>query len=132
MACENAIGEGHKQYYMLLSELLILNPKLLKKNDTRFSAQLTFILFNEETIDKEDLVCKLLESNENNLKTRVEVIGYTKSLLDLDPKLVATNKILSELKALDNLNYSELMRKVNVKHVMNMYHSGETKFARRI
>lgn len=132
VACENALGENYSEYYEVLSELLVLNPNLLKENDTRFSAQLTFILFNDETKDKPQLVNELLESNENRLKTKTEVIEHTKKLLDMDPEFIVTDKIIAELKKIDDPNYTELMRKVNTKYEMKMYFSGETTFRRRI
>jgi len=125
------VGKEAKQFYLLLSELLILNPKILK-NDTRFSAQLTLILFDDRIENKVSLLCNLIDENEYNLKTNVEVIDYTKSLLMLDPQLEKTKAIIAELRNLGDADYNQIMRKVKIKHSMKLYYSDESYIPRRV
>ncbi|MCF2143221.1 MAG: hypothetical protein K9W42_05925 [Candidatus Heimdallarchaeota archaeon] len=132
LACEKVLGKEAKQIYFLLSELLILNPRILKKNDTRFSAQLTLILFDDKIEDKVSLICQLIDENEYNLKTNIEVIDLTKSLLELDPDLEKTKAVINELKNMGDPNYSQIMRKVDIKHSMKLYFMGESYTPRRI
>jgi len=112
LACEQALGERSKGFHHLLSELLLLNPHAFDKNDERFTAQFTIILFDNSFENKIGLICSLIDENECNLKTKLEVINHAKSLLGLDPGLEYTRKILNELKELGDLQYKPIKERV--------------------
>ena len=120
IACAEVVGDYTNQYYNLLSNLLIMNPHLLKDDDTRLTAQLTSILFSEEVEDKAHLVCCIVESIDT--KSDDKFVKQVKLLLEIDPVLDTTKQIIDKLKALPDTNYSEIMRKVNIhKHEMKLY-----------
>ncbi len=132
IACINALGDGAEQYYNILSQLLILNPEFVQKNDKRLSAKISSLLFNETIKDKVHLICLFLENDKMERDFTQSEIDYTKLLLETDPELNTTNKIISCLKELPNPNYSEIMRKVPIKHSQKLYYQGETGSRRRI
>ncbi len=113
-ACVKVLGENAEQYYNILSYLLILNPKFVRKNDKRLSAKITSLLFNETIKDKVHLICLLIENDKMERVFNQSEIEYTKLLLKTDTELSTTNKIISCLKELLNQNYSEIMIKVPV------------------
>ena len=122
IACAEVVGDNNNQYYDILSNLLIKNPNLLKEDDTRFSAQLTSILFSEETEDKAHLICRIIETVD--AKSTDKYVKQAKLLLEIDPVLDVTKQILEKLKSMPDPNYSEIMRKVNIKHEMKIYRNG--------
>lgn len=131
MACAEVVGDYTNQYYDLLSNLLIMNPHLLKEDDTRLTAQLTSILFSEEVEDKAHLICSIIETIDT--KSDDKFVKQAKLLLEIDPVLDTTKQIIDKLKALPDTNYSEIMRKVNVhKHEMKLYRRGSGYTKRRI
>jgi hypothetical protein len=119
IACEEVVGTETNQYYSILSDLLIMNPHLLKDDDTRLSAQLTSILFSEEVEDKAHLICSIIETFD--LQSKDKYVEQAKSLLEIDPVLEITKQIIEKLKNLPDPNYSEIMRKVNIKHELKLY-----------
>ena len=131
IACAEVVGDYTNQYYDLLSNLLIMNPHLLKEDDTRLTAQLTSILFSEEVEDKAHLICSIIESIDT--KSDDIFVKQAKLLLEIDPVLDTTKQIIDKLKALPDTNYSEIMRKVNIhKHEMKLYRKGSGYVKRRI
>ncbi|NHJ38897.1 MAG: hypothetical protein FK731_02610, partial [Asgard group archaeon] len=116
IACNEILGEDYDQFYNVLSNILILNPKFVKENDPRLSAKVTSILFNDKLIDKVHIICEYLENPELNINFSPTEIDYTKILLDMDPELINTSDIIKFLKHLPNPNYSEIMKKVPIKH----------------
>ena len=131
IACAEVVGDYTNQYYDLLSNLLIMNPHLLKDDDTRLTAQLTSILFSEEVEDKAHLICSIIESIDT--KSDDIFVKQAKLLLEIDPVLDTTKQIIDKLKALPDTNYSEIMRKVNIhKHEMKLYRKGSGYVKRRI
>ncbi len=131
IACAEVVGDYTNQYYDLLSNLLIMNPHLLKKDDTRLTAQLTSILFSEEVEDKAHLICSIIETIDT--KSDDKFVKQVKFLLEIDPVLDTTKQIIDKLKALPDTNYSEIMRKVNIhKHEMKLYRSRDAYAKRRI
>lgn len=115
-ACFNVLGDGAEQYYNILSQLLILNPQFVQKNDKRLSAKISSLLFNDNIQDKVHLICLLIENDGmDQFFTRAD-IDNTKSLLKIDPELSTTNKIISYLKALSGQQYSEIIQKVPINH----------------
>lgn len=131
IACAEVVGDYTNQYYNLLSNLLIMNPHLLKDDDTRLTAQLTSILFSEEVEDKAHLICSIIESIDT--KSDDIFVKQAKLLLEIDPVLDTTKQIIDKLKALPDTNYSEIMRKVNIhKHEMKLYRKGSGYVKRRI
>jgi len=131
IACAEVVGDYTNQYYDLLSNLLIMNPHLLKEDDTRLTAQLTSILFSEEVEDKAHLICSIIETID--AKSDDKFMIQVKLLLEIDPVLDTTKQIIDKLKALPDTNYSEIMRKVNIhKHEMKLYRKGSGYVKRRI
>lgn len=122
IACAEIVGDETNQYYDILSEMLIMNPHLLKKDDTRLSAQFTSILFSEEVEDKAHLICSIIETIDN--KSEDKYVKQAKLLLEIDPVLEITKQIVDKLKTFPNPNYSEIMRKVNI-------HKDEVRIIRR-
>jgi len=116
IACINALGDGAEQYYGILSQLLILNPEFVQKNDKRLSAKISSLLFDDYIRDKVHLICLLIENDEMDQIFSRSDIDNTKLLLKIDPELISTNKIISYLKALSGQNYSEIIRKVPIEH----------------
>ena len=113
-ACFKILGNDFEQHYNLLSQLLILNPQFVQKNDKRLSAQISSLLFNEDIQDKVHLICLLIENDEmDQIFTRSD-IDNAKLLLNTDPDLNSTNKIIAYLKLLTDQNYSEIIRKVPI------------------
>ena len=131
-ACFDILGKDFEQYYNILSHLLILNPHLVRENDKRLSAKITSLLFNEEIKDKVHLICSFIENNELEFDFSKSEIEYTKLLLEADPELFNTSKIITYLKELPDPNYSEIMRKVPIKYSGKLYYQGETRTPRRI
>jgi len=129
IACAEIIGDDTNQYYEILSNLLIMNPQLLKKGDTRLSAQFTSILFSDEVDDKAHLICSIIETIDD--KSNDKYVEQAKQLLEIDPVLDITKQIIDKLKSLPDPNYSEIMRKVNIKHEMKMYRKGYASPTRR-
>jgi hypothetical protein len=132
LACFEILGEDISQYYNVLSNLLILNPHLIRENDKRLSAKITSILFDKELIDKPHLICDYLNNAEFSVDFSLIEIDYTKILLDMDPELIITEKIVEFLKQLPDQNYSEIMRKVPIKRELKLYRHREGYFKRRI
>lgn len=66
-ACIEVVGEKNEEYYQLLSNLLLLNYSFIQKNDSRLSAKVTAILFDDEFIDKSHLICEFIENAELNI-----------------------------------------------------------------
>ena len=122
IACAEIVGDETNQYYDILSEMLIMNPHLLKKDDTRLSAQLTSILFNDEIEDKAHLICRIIETIDT--KSSDKFVENAKHLLEIDPVLEVTKQIIDKLKTFSDPNYSEIMRKVNIKQEMKIYRRG--------
>ncbi|MCF2143220.1 MAG: hypothetical protein K9W42_05920 [Candidatus Heimdallarchaeota archaeon] len=132
IACEKVIDEKPEAYHQLLSKLLLLNPRTIKRNDTRFTAQVTAILYDENIEDKVSLLCNLIDVSEYNKKTKMQEIKYAKTLLELDPTLENTKAIVKELKNMGDSEYEEILRKVNTdKLPIKHYTSGETVIPRR-
>ena len=119
IACTEVVGDSTNQYYNILSNLLIMNPQLLKKNDTRLSAQFTSILFSDEAEDKAHLICSIIETIDK--ETKDQYVEQAKHLLEIDPVLDVTKQIIDKLKTLPDPNYSEIMRKVNIKNEIKLY-----------
>lgn len=125
-ACLEILGKDSEKYYNILSHLLILNPQLINNNDKRLSAKITSLLFNAEIKDKVHLICLFIENNNLEFNFSRSDIGYTKMLLEIDPKLFNTERIISYIKTLPDPNYSEIMRKVPIKYSQKLYYQGET------
>ncbi|MCE7745124.1 MAG: hypothetical protein GPJ52_08335 [Candidatus Heimdallarchaeota archaeon] len=131
IACAEVVGDNTNQYYNLLSNLLIMNPHLLKEDDTRFTAQFTSILFSEEVEDKAHLICSVIETIDT--KSEDKYVKQAKLLLEIDPVLEITKQIIDKLKSLPDTNYSKIMRKVNIhKHEMKIFRRGSGYTKRRI
>ncbi|MBY8993934.1 MAG: hypothetical protein KGD59_05240 [Candidatus Heimdallarchaeota archaeon] len=131
IACAEVVGDYTNQYYNLLSNLLIMNPHLLKEDDTRLTAQLTSILFSEEVEDKAHLICSIIETIDT--KSDDKFVKQAKLLLEIDPVLDTTKQIIDKLKTLPDTNYSEIMRKVNIhKHEMKIFRRGYGYTKRRV
>lgn len=131
IACFEVLGYNAEQYYNILSQLLILNPQFVRKNDKRLSAKITSLLFNETIKDKVHLICLFLENDKIERDFSQSEIEYTKLLLDIDPELSITNKVISYLKELPDPNYSEIMRKVPIKRSKKLYYLGESGLRRQ-
>jgi hypothetical protein len=131
-ACNEIMGEDFGQYYNVLSNILILNHNLVKQNDSRLSAKVTSILFDEELEDKVHIICEFLENPELNINYSPTEIDYTKILLEMDPELLNTSEIITFLKHLPKTNYSEIMKKVPIKHELKLYRHREGYVKRRI
>ena len=97
-ACKKVIGNEYMEYYNLLGNLLLLNYDLIKKSDQRLSAKVTAIIFDEELRDKSHLICLFLENSEMNVSFSTNDIENTKKLLELDPQLDNTQKIIDAIK----------------------------------
>lgn len=115
-ACFKILGNDFGQFYTILSHLLILNPQFVMKNDSRLSAKISSLFFNDDIQDKVHLICLLLENDKLDQIFTQSDIDYTKLLLDIDPELSSTNKIISYLKSLSGHKYSEIVQKVPIKH----------------
>ncbi len=122
IACAEIVGDETNQYYDILSDMLIMNPHLLKKDDTRLSAQLTSILFSEEVEDKAHLICRIIETIDT--KSEDKYVKQAKLLLEIDPVLEITKQIVDKLKSFPVPNYSEIMRKVNNKNELKIIRRG--------
>jgi hypothetical protein len=96
--CSDILGEDYKDYYEILSNLLLLNPEFLQKNDPRLSAKVTAILFDDELLEKPHLICQFIENSELNVKFTASDLDYTKQLLRKDPKLIIVSRIIETLK----------------------------------
>jgi len=132
IACEKVIDKKPEVYYHLLSELLLLNPRSIKRNDTRFTAQVTAILYDENIEDKVSLLCNLIDTSEYDQKTKLQEIENVKTLLELDPRLENTKAIVKELKNMGSSEYEEILRKINTNKLrIKHYASGETVIPRR-
>ena len=124
-ACAKTLGEDSSQYYNVLSHLLLLNPDFIKRNDARLSAKVTSILFDEKIQDKVNTICEYIENADWDFNFNQSEIDYTKVLLEMDPELITTHKIISILKEAPDKNYSEIMRKVDIKSEVKMYRNRE-------
>ncbi len=131
-ACVKVLGESAEQYYNILTHLLILNPEFVRKDDNRLSAKVTSLLFNKTIKDKVHLICLFIENDKMEGDFSQSEIEYTKLLLKTDRDLSTTSKIISYLKELPDPNYSEIMRKVPIKHSQKLYYQGETASRRQI
>ncbi len=129
-ACIEVVGKESSQYYTILSDLLIMNPQLLKDDDTRLTAQITSILFNNEAEDKSHLICRIIETYD--VQSKDKYVEQAKLLLKIDPVLDVTKQIIQKLKTLPDPSYSEIMRKVNIKHEMKLYRNRDGYVRRRI
>ena len=94
VACAEVAGDNNNQFYGLLSNLLIMNPHLLKEDDTRLTAQLTSILFSEEVEDKAHLICSIIETID--AKSDDKFVKQAKRLLEIDPVLDTTKQIIDK------------------------------------
>lgn len=115
IACFEVLRENAEQYYYILSHLLILNPQFVKKDDTRLSAKISSILFDENIQDKVHLICLLIENDGVDQFFSQSDIDFTKLLLNKDPELYSTSKIITYLKVKSDHKYSEIVQKVSVK-----------------
>jgi len=131
-ACYRVLGDNAVQYYDVLSQLIILNPQFVRKDDNRLSAKLSSLLFNDEFPDKVHHICVFLENDKLEQVFNQTEIKNTEILLRMDPELKITKEIISVLKELPDPNYSEIMRKVPIKHSQKLYYQGETGSRRRI
>ncbi|MGC9779403.1 MAG: hypothetical protein HZR80_09200 [Candidatus Heimdallarchaeota archaeon] len=131
-ACYIVIGEKYNEYYSLLSKLLILNPGIIKNNDPRFLAQFTMVLFDDEIKDKSHIICELIDYMDMNKVDKKNELNIARKLLDLDPVLNKTNKIITTLKKLPDPDYSKLMKKVAIKYQTQLYYNMEGYGKRRI
>ena len=122
IACAEIVGDETNQYYDILSDMLIMNPHLLKKDDTRLSAQFTSILFSDEVEDKAHLICSIIETIDT--KSEDKYVKQAKLLLEIDPVLEITKQIVDKLKSFPVPNYSEIMRKVNNKNELKIIRRG--------
>lgn len=122
IACAEIVGDETNQYYDILSDMLIMNPHLLKKDDTRLSAQLTSILFSEEVDDKVHLICSIIETIDS--KSEDKTVKQAKHLLEIDPVLDITKQIVEILRSFPVSDYSEIMRKVNIKNELKIIRRG--------
>ena len=131
-ACYEVLGDNAEQFYDVLSQLIILNPQFVRKDDNRLSAKLSSLLFNDGISDKVHQICVFLESDKlDKVFNKIE-IENTETLLRMDPELKITKEIIAVLKKLPDPNYSEIMRKVPIKHSQKLYYQGETGSRRRI
>lgn len=131
-ACKNILGEKSEPYYNILSNLVILNPEMIKEDDERLSAKITAILVNEKIKDKAHMMCLLIEDPELKYNFKEKDISYAKQLLEMDPELQNTKEIINDWKKQEDPNYSEIMRKVPLKYTQKLYYQGETRGRRRI
>ncbi|TET27793.1 MAG: hypothetical protein E3J70_11210 [Candidatus Heimdallarchaeota archaeon] len=93
-ACSEISRDNYKEFYEILSNLLLLNPEFIQKNDPRLSAKITAILFDDELLEKSHLICQFLENPDLDVKVTATELAYTKKLLRIDPELIITNKII--------------------------------------
>ncbi|NHJ49955.1 MAG: hypothetical protein FK733_19340 [Asgard group archaeon] len=96
-ACKLIAGEKHNEFYSLLRNLLLLNYQYAAKEDPRLSAKVTAILFDNGLKDKAHLICLYLENPEINIGFSKKETDNTKKLLNLDPELVSTQKIVENI-----------------------------------
>jgi hypothetical protein len=96
-ACKLIVGEKFSEYYDLLGDLLLLNYQFAEKEDPRLSAKITSILFDNGLRDKAHLICLYLENPEINVGFTDKEIKITKKLLNLDPELNMTQKIIDTI-----------------------------------
>ncbi|HUT82838.1 MAG TPA: hypothetical protein VMZ29_16700 [Candidatus Bathyarchaeia archaeon] len=122
-ACREILGEKYEQYYDLLSNLLLLNIDIIKRNDERLSAKVTSILFDDQITNKTHIICEYIEAADWNYNFRPSELENTKKLLELDPDLKTSTKIINHLREQSDQNYSEIMRKVDVKQEIKLYRS---------
>ena len=131
-ACNKVLDDNAEEYYDILSQLIILNPQFVRKDDNRLSAKLSSLLFNDGFPDKVHQICVFLENDKLDKVFNETEIKNTEALLRIDPELKITMKIIAVLKELPDPNYSEIMRKVPIKHSQKLYYQGETGSRRRI
>ncbi|MFW9922666.1 MAG: hypothetical protein ACFFDW_05165 [Candidatus Thorarchaeota archaeon] len=129
-ACNEIMGEKKAQYYEILSNLLLLNSKFIQKDDKRISAKVTRILIDKNIEDKSHLLCCLIESSEIE-DVNIAEINQLKKLLDLDPNLINTESIITLIKRFPNPNYTEIMRKVDIKNELKLYRNRDAPPSRR-
>jgi len=70
------------------------------------------ILFDDKIEDKVSLICQLIDENEYDLEK--------------------VKTVINELKNMGDPNYSQIMRKVDIKQSMKLYFTGESYTPRRI
>ncbi len=97
-ACLEIIGENYKEFYGLLGNLLLLNPDYVQKNDPRLTAKITAILFDDGLKDKPHLICQFIDNPKLNDEFNALEVSHTKKLLEIDPELVNTSKIIDLMK----------------------------------
>ncbi|MCK5047155.1 MAG: hypothetical protein KAS22_11285 [Candidatus Heimdallarchaeota archaeon] len=93
-ACSEILRENYKDFYDILSNLLLLNPDFIQENDPRLSAKITAILFDDDLLEKPHLICQFIENPELDVKFTASELDYTKKLLKIDPELIITDKIV--------------------------------------
>lgn len=121
IACIEVVGENSKEYYQILSNLLLLNFSYIQKNDSRLSAKVTAILFDDELTDKSHLICEFIENAELNIAFSKSDLEKTKKLLDIDPKLTNSLLIVNKLKKqVQNKEFFDLL-KSNLKNDWDKY-----------
>ncbi|NHJ87684.1 MAG: hypothetical protein FK734_19640 [Asgard group archaeon] len=120
-ACNEILGETYQTYYDILSNLLLLNSNLIKKDDSRLTAKITLALFDDEIVDKPHVICEFINQSEMERDAKSTDIVHAKDLLDVDPELINTIKIIDALKRLPDPNYTEIMRKVKIHNELRMY-----------
>ncbi|MBN1329035.1 MAG: hypothetical protein JXA54_06135 [Candidatus Heimdallarchaeota archaeon] len=120
-ACKEILGRNYEEYYHLLSNLLLLNVDLIKRNDQRLSAKVTSILFDNQISNKTHTICEYIEAADWEYNFQTKELEDAKKLLELDPELKITKEIINHLKRHSNQNYSEIMRKVDIKNEIKLY-----------
>jgi hypothetical protein len=96
-ACKLITGDKFEDYYNLLGNILLLNFNNIKDDDPRLSAKVTSILFDNGLRDKAHLICLYLENPEINIGFNEKETETTKKLLNLDPELNMTQKIVDTI-----------------------------------
>ncbi|MHA1211561.1 MAG: hypothetical protein ACTSSH_03780 [Candidatus Heimdallarchaeota archaeon] len=97
-ACKKVLGEDSSEHYSILANLLLLNYVYIRRNDPRLSAKLTAILFDDGLKGKVHLICLFIENAKINYKFSAIDITNTKRLLEIDPELENTLRIVGLMK----------------------------------
>ena len=118
-ACEDILGEEYTEHYKILSNLLLLNYQFIEKNDPRLSAKITVILFGDSDIDKVHYICENIENAELNREFTQFDLKFAKKLLDFDPELKNTLRIIEKLK--DTIKDENFFNKINENVVDERY-----------
>ena len=82
-ACIEVVRLQNKEYYEILSNLLLRNYTFIKENDPRLSANITAVLFEDELVDKAHHICKFIEEEVLNQNFSQLEVEYTKKLLEI-------------------------------------------------